>query len=171
MRIRKEISKWSIKTFLKLAGLLLVIFNLFTLLAAYMDHSIWDVSLSFTLVAGVFYPVLLASILTTGFRTGTLYINDYQAMVDFQEKLKSKIEKENMVIESEMDNHAVYRPRGGYYSLFNAWGGTEKLTATWDDEIVLSGSLRKVTVVEDVLTWNKEFRTLRPANSEANKLQ
>ncbi|HRJ29070.1 MAG TPA: hypothetical protein PLV21_09740 [Cyclobacteriaceae bacterium] len=171
MRIRKEISKWSIKTFLKLAGLLLVIFNLFTLLAAYIDHSVWDVSLNFTMIAGIFYPLLLASILTTGFRTGTLYINDYQSMVDFKEKLKSKIEKENMVIESEINNHAVYRPRGGYYSLFNAWRGTEKLTATWGDEIVLSGSLRKVTALEDVLTWNKEFRTLRPESSEVEKLQ
>lgn len=171
MRIRKEISKWSIKTFLKLAGLLLVIFNLFTLLAAYMDHTVWDVSLNFTLFAGLFYPLMLASILTTSFRTATLYINDYQSMADFKEKLKSKIDKENMAIESETDGRTIYKPRDGYYSLFNAWSGTEKLTATWGDEIVLSGSLRKVTVLEDVLTWNKEFRSLRPVSNEVEMLQ
>ncbi|MBX2963754.1 MAG: hypothetical protein KF687_14685 [Cyclobacteriaceae bacterium] len=158
MRIRKEISKWSVKTFFKLAGVLLVLFNLFTVLAAYMDHSVWEVTPGFLLMAGLFYPLLLASIATTGFRMGTLYINDYQAILDFKEKLKSKLEKENMVVESETNLQTVYKPKGGYYSLFNAWGGTEKLTVTWADEIVLSGSLRKVTVLEDVLTWNKDFK-------------
>lgn len=158
MRIRKEISKWSVKTFLKVAGLLLVLFNLFIFLAAYIDHNITDLNRGFVWMAGLFYPLLLASIATTGFRTGTLYINDYQAIPDFKEKLKSKIEKENMIIESETENQTLYKPRGGYFSLFNAWGGTEKLTANWGEEIVLSGSLRKVTVLEDILTWNNEFK-------------
>lgn len=165
MRIRKEISKWSVKTFLKVAGLLLVLFNLFIFLAAYIDHNITDLNRSFVWMAGLFYPLLLASIATTGFRTGTLYINDYQVIPDFKEKLKSKIEKENMVIDSETENQTLYKPRGGYFSLFNAWGGTEKLTATWGEEIVLSGSLRKVTALEDILTWNKDFNPLRPADT------
>ncbi len=169
MRIRKEISKWSIKTFLKLAGILLVLFNLFTFLTAYMDHSVWDVSVGFILMAGIFYPLLLASIATTGFRTGTLYINDYQALPNFKEKLKSRIEKENMVIESETDGQTMYKPKGGYYSFFNAWGSTEKLTATWGDEIVLNGSLRKVTVLEDVLTWNKDFKSTRFSDKGSEK--
>lgn len=165
MRIRKEISKWSVKTFLKVAGLLLVLFNLFIFLAAYIDHNITDLNRSFVWMAGLFYPLLLASIATTGFRTGNLHINDYQAIPDFKEKLKSKIEKENMIIESETENQTLYKPRGGYFSLFNAWGGTEKLTANWGEEIVLSGSLRKVTALEDILTWNKDFNPLRPADT------
>lgn len=165
MRIRKEISRWSVKTFLKVAGLLLVLFNLFIFLAAYIDHNITDLNRSFVWMAGLFYPLLLASIATTGFRTGNLYINDYQVIPDFKEKLKSKIEKENMVIDSETENQTLYKPRGGYFSLFNAWGGTEKLTATWGEEIVLSGSLRKVTALEDILTWNKDFNPLRPADT------
>lgn len=169
MRIRKEISKWSIKTFLKLAGILLVLFNLFIFLTAYLDHSVWDVSLSFILMAGLFYPLLLASIAATVFRAGTLYINDYHTLPDFKEKLKSKIEKENMVIESEMNSQTMYKPKGGYYSFFDAWGGTEKLTATWADEIILSGSLRKVTVLEDVLTWNKDFKSARFSDKESKR--
>lgn len=165
MRIRKEISKWSVKTFLKVAGLLLVLFNLFIFLAAYIDHNITDLNRSFVWMAGLFYPLLLASIATTGFRTGTLYINDYQVIPDFKEKLKSKIEKENMVIDSETENQTLYKPRGGYFSLFNAWGGTEKLTANWSEEIVLSGSLRKVTALEDILTWNKDFNPLSTADT------
>lgn len=165
MRIRKEISKWSVKTFLKLAGILLVIFNLFIFLSAYIDHTVADVNDSFVWMAGVFYPLLLASIATTGFRTGTLYINDYQAIPDFKEKLNAKIVKENMVIESETENQTMYKPGGGYFSLFNAWGGTEKLTANWGEEIILSGSLRKVTALEDILTWNKDFNPLRPADT------
>lgn len=158
MRIRKEISKWSVKTFLKLAGILLVVFNLFIFLSAYMDHSITDVNQSFVWMSGVFYPLLLASIATTGFRTGTLYINDYQAIPDFKEKLKAKIKQENMTVVSETTDQTVYKPGGGYFSLLKAWGGTEMLTATWCEEIVLSGSLRKITVLEDILTWNKEFK-------------
>lgn len=158
MRIRKEISKWSVKTFLKLAGILLVVFNLFIFLSAYMDHSITDVNQSFVWMSGVFYPLLLASIATTGFRTGTLYINDYQAIPDFKEKLKAKIKHENMTVVSDTTDQTVYKPGGGYFSLFKAWGGTEMLTATWREEIVLSGSLRKITVLEDILTWNKEFK-------------
>jgi hypothetical protein len=154
-----------VKTFLKVAGLLLVLFNLFIFLAAYIDHNITDLNRSFVWMAGLFYPLLLASIATTGFRTGNLYINDYQVIPDFKEKLKSKIEKENMVIDSETENQTLYKPRGGYFSLFNAWGGTEKLTATWGEEIVLSGSLRKVTALEDILTWNKDFNPLRPADT------
>lgn len=158
MRLRKEISKWSVKTFLKLAGILLVIFFGFYLITAWIDGALNDMNLQYILFFCVCYPALLASILTNGFRTGTLYVNDYQSIPDFQKKLKLKILHENMTIESETAEQTVYKPGKGFFSLFNAWKGSEKITATWGEEIVLSGSLRKVSALEDILTWNKDFK-------------
>jgi len=158
MRIRKEISKWSFKTFAILATILLIIFNLFTLVTAYMDKALNDVNLTHFWVMSVSYPILLASILTTGFRTGSLYINDFSRITDFQSKLKAKILLESMVIESESENQTHYRPTHWFTKLFNSWSGAEKLSVQWGEEVIIRGSLKRVSNLEDILTWNKDFK-------------
>lgn len=158
MRIRKEISKWDVVMFLKVTTVILVLFNLFYLSAAYMDQSIADINPWNWLMMCVLYPALLGSILNNGFRKGTLYINDYQAIADFNNKLKTKILSENMEIELNDAEQTIYKPKNWFFKMFNAWHGSEKLKARWGDEICIEGSLKKINVIEDILTWNKDFK-------------
>ncbi|MBX2966075.1 MAG: hypothetical protein KF845_08010 [Cyclobacteriaceae bacterium] len=158
MRIRKETSKWSVKTFLKIAVILLIIFNTFYLLTAWLDNALNQMNTNYILMFCILYPVLLAAIGSTSYRTGTLYINDYEAVTDFRKLLEELIRKENMVIETETPDETLYRPVNRFFNLFNAWGGSEKLRASWKKEIVLSGSIRKISAIEDILTWNKTFK-------------
>jgi hypothetical protein len=158
MRIRKEITKWNIKMFAKVTFALLVLFNSFYLSAATMDQSIEDINPWNWLMMCVLYPILLSAILNNGFRKGILYINDYEAIIDFTSKLKAKILIENMEIESDDSRQTIYKPKNWFFRIFNSWQGSEKLIITWGDEIVIDGSLKKVTVLEDILTWNKDFK-------------
>lgn len=158
MRIRKEISKWSVKTFLKLAGILLLIFNGFYLITAWLDGALDQMNTQYILMFCVFYPVLLALFLTSGFRTSAIFINDYENIPDFKKLLDKKIVEENMIPESHTPDQTLYKPGNSFYKLFNAWGGSEKLTASWGKEIVISGSLRKVSALEDGVRWSEDFK-------------
>jgi len=158
MRIRKEISKWSFKTFMKLAIILLLIFNAFTLLSAYLDNSISDMNQTHYWVMSVSYPILLATILTNGFRSGALFINDFNKIPDFQTKLKNKILKENMAVEVENENQITFKPTHWFTKLFQDWSGSEKLSVHFGEEVVLRGSLKRISNLEDILTWNKDFK-------------
>ena len=106
----------------------------------------------------VLYPVLLSAILNNGFRQGILYINDHEAIADFNNKLKSKILAENMETESDDSARTIYKPKNWLYKIFNAWQGSEKLSVSWGTEIVIEGSLKKITTLEDILTSNKDFK-------------
>jgi hypothetical protein len=87
-----------------------------------------------------------------------LYINDYETITDFREKLKLKILAENMELESDDSERTIYKPKNWLFKIFNAWQGSEKLSVGWGTEIVIEGSLKKITIIEDVLTWNKDFK-------------
>jgi hypothetical protein len=158
MRIRKEITKWNITMFAKVTFVLLVLFNFFYLAAAYMDQSIADINPWNWLMMCVLYPILLSAILNNGFRKGILYINDHEAIADFTNKLKSKILTENMEVESDDSVRTIYKPKNWLYKIFNAWQGSEKLYVSWGTEIVVAGSLKKVNTLEEILTWNKDFK-------------
>jgi hypothetical protein len=159
MRIRKEIEKWNIVLFLKLSVILLVIFNFFYLFSAYLDNALTDINITNWIILSVFYPVFFASLLTNGFRKGTLFINDYSTISEFTSKIKSKILSENFELELETETKSVYKPIHWYYKLFNGWKGSEKLVVTWGNEIVVYGSLRKISNLEDIVTWNADFKT------------
>lgn len=160
MRIRKDISPWNFKVFFIMLGVLLFIYNIFYLLAGYFDgenfFSNQGAVLSWVLM-GLINPLIMSSLITSSFRTTQLYINDYQQIPDFATKLDKKIQAENMTLIETGTRH-VYRPNNWFYKLFNSWSGSENVVVTWGDEVLISGSLRKVSAVEDVLTWNADFR-------------
>lgn len=158
MRIRKEITKWSIVMFAKVTSVLLALFNFFYLTAAYLDQSISDINPLNWLIMCILYPIMLSAILNNGFRKGILYINEYENIADFDTKIKSKILKENMVVESETRDYIVYKPKNWIFKIFNAWQGSEKLAVRWGTEVVIEGSLKKINNIEDILNWNKDFK-------------
>jgi hypothetical protein len=158
MRIRKEITKWNVVMFLKVTAVILTLFNFFYLSAAYMDQSIADINPWNWLMMCILYPTLLSSILNNGFRKGILYINDYDTLADFSNKLKAKILAENMEIELNDAEQTIYKPKNWFFKMFNAWQGSEKLTVSWGPEIIIEGSLKKISTIEDILTWNKDFK-------------
>jgi hypothetical protein len=53
--------------------------------------------------------------------------------------------------------------------LFNYWGGSETITVQWGDEVVIEGSSRIVSQVEDSLTWNAAFTNPR-VTTQGNNL-
>jgi hypothetical protein len=144
--------------FAKVTFVLLVLFNFFYLAAAYMDQSIADINPWNWLMMCLLYPTFLSVILNNGFRKGVLFINDHEAITDFTSKLKSKILTENMEVETDDPTRTIYKPKNWFFKIFNAWQGSEKLTANWGTEIVVEGSLKKITMLEDILTWNKDFK-------------
>ncbi len=158
MRIRKEISKWNYRIMFKLIFVFAIVLNGFYFLLFYRDQELKQLNISNWVMFGFFYPVLLGSILNNNFRTATLFINDYQSITGFREKLNTKIQNENLAMESDSENQSIYLPTGWLDRMFNSWWGAEKVTVTWGSEITVQGSARKVSILEDILTWNKDFK-------------
>lgn len=64
-----------------------------------------------------------------------------------------------MVLHSETTEQSHYFPKSIFYRAFNNWFHTEEVKVFWGDEIIISGSMRKLNVVEDAFTWNKDFKS------------
>lgn len=89
----------------------------------------------------------------------TLFINDFQNIDSFEDKLNTSILNKGMSTNQRGDNIAHYVATGWFYKLFNNWDGTETVRVKWGNEVVIEGSSRIVSQVEDSLTWNRVFKS------------
>jgi predicted permease len=161
MRIRKEVSTWSLKIFLILLISLLIIYNLFYLLAGYFQETEFFSNNYFWtwILLAIFNPLVLSMILTTVFRTSSLFITDYENIEGFQDKLKTIVLSRNLKIELELEKVVVFTPTNWFFKLFNAWFETEKLTIQWEREIIIHGPLKKISALEDALTFDTALKS------------
>jgi hypothetical protein len=158
MRIRKQISPWNVKMFLPIALFVFLLFNALILFLNYLDAKPL-LSFSFNWIfSGLVNPFLIASIFTNTFRRTTLFINDYQNIEAFADKLKKSILDKGVAERSSTDTVATYAATGWFYKLFNNWDGSETVTVKWGDEVIIQGSSRIVSQIEDSLTWNAAFK-------------
>jgi hypothetical protein len=159
MRIRKEISPWNGKMFIRITLIVFVIYNGLMLLAKTLDGDALF-SLSYTwLFNCIIQPLVFASIFTNASRKMTLFINDFQNIDSFEDKLNTNILNKGMSANQGDDNTAHYVATGWFYKLFNHWDRTETVSVKWGNEVVIKGSSRIVSQVEDSLTWNKAFKS------------
>jgi len=162
MRLRKHISNWSIKTFLKIFGFLFLFFNVFYVLAGYVDHKAFFNNQEFLfnwLLMGLAYPIFLSLIATTGFRSSTLIIGDFQSNAEFREKLIAVAIKGYAVIKDSPEE-TILTSTFWFFKAFNAWRGSENITIRWGPpEITIHGSQRKISSVEDALNWSPQFKS------------
>jgi hypothetical protein len=160
MRIRKEISSWDGKLFIRSALILFVILNGFmVLLNAFSGQSVFGSQYNWVL--GLMQPVLLASVFTYTSRKICLHVNDYQNIDSFREKLNQNILIQGMNTDHSTETSNRYVANSWFYKLFNFWGGVETVTVTWGNEIVIEGSSRIISQIEDSLTWNASFKSSR----------
>ncbi|MBX2913701.1 MAG: hypothetical protein KF856_00380 [Cyclobacteriaceae bacterium] len=109
-------------------------------------------------VLGFLQPVLLASVFSFTSRKILLFINDYQNIESFKDKLNQQVLNKGVRADVITDTQSRFVATGWFYRLFNYWGGAETVTVQWGDEVIVSGSSRIVSQVEDSLTWNPAFR-------------
>lgn len=120
MRIRKEIASWNGKRFIRIALVLFVLLNaVIVLLQLLTGRPLFD---SYNWVLGVMQPVLLASIFTYSSREATLFINDYQNIESFQDKLNKSITEKGMARQSSTGSLAYFAPARGFQA-FQQLGG------------------------------------------------
>jgi hypothetical protein len=158
MRIRKEISPWNFKVFIRLTLIVFVIYNGLMLLAKMLDgDSLF--SLSFTWIFNcIIQPLVFASIFTNASRKMTLFINDFQNIASFDDKLNTNILSKGMNAHERSDTISNYVATGWFYKLFNYWDGAETVSVKWGSQVVIEGSSRIVSQIEDSLTWNAAFK-------------
>ena len=159
MRIRKEISPFNTRLFMQAVAILLVLLNgLILVLNLLSGRSFLEYTAS-NWTLGLLQPVLLASVFAYHARKVTIFINDYQSIESFTEKLNKVLLDNGVKPERTTNNTTSYIPTGWLYRLFNYWSRTEVVQVYWGDEMIVEGSARLVTQVEDSLTWNAMFRT------------
>ncbi len=156
MRIRKEISPWNGKMFTRLALILFLILNGFIVLFNTLNGQALFGS-QYNWVLGLLQPILLASVFTYHGRKISLFVNDYQNIDSFGEKLDKNILSQGTTAVQTTENTTRYVATGWFYKLFNNWGGVETVTVHWGREVVIEGSSRIISQVEDSLTWNAAF--------------
>jgi len=157
MRIRKEISPWNGEMFIRLFVILFVILNGFIVLLNVLNGQSFFGS-QYNWVLGLMQPVLLASIFTYQARKITLFLNDFQNIDSFRDKLNKNILSQGTNADQSTDASVRYVANGWFYKLFNYWGGVETVTVQWGNEVAIEGSSRIISQVEDSLTWNAVFK-------------
>ena len=135
-------------------------FNIFFILAGYVDYKDLFNNREFLyrwLTMGLFYPLLLSSILNTGARSLTITVGDFDNIPNFREKLLTIATQEYAII-TEEPNEIVLKPTSWFYKM-TGWIGSENFSIQWkNDEVIISGSQKKVSSIEGSLTWNKMFK-------------
>ena len=162
MRIRKEVEKWSAALFLKLLLVLGILYNTFFLLAGYADggDSLFEPErILFWALNGLLMPLMLSLTLSFSIRNASLFINDFQSITNFQEKLVRHISTGGFTVHQKTTEAIHFIPTSWYYKILKSWFGTENLKLTIGQEIILTGPLKKIATFEDILTWNEDFKS------------
>lgn len=160
MRIRKEISPWDGKMFFRLVLILVVILNGLIVLIHWLNGQPLLGS-QYNWVLGLLQPILLASVFTYHGRKISLFINDFQNIDSFREKLDKNIMSQGTSAHLTSDTSSHYVATGWFYRLFHYWGGVETVKVHWGSEVVIEGSSRIISQVEDSLAWNAAFTSSR----------
>lgn len=153
MRIRKETGPWNWNAFLKVAGITAFFYALFLVLDFFGGDGIRLTSWFYV----IFYPIVFGSIYANSMRPARVFVNDHQSISEFKNQLLEKLTKEDYDLVHSGEN-TIATPGRGFRKLAQRWFGSEQITITWGEEIVVSGSTRPVSWIEDVLTWNPAFR-------------
>ncbi|MBX2899040.1 MAG: hypothetical protein KF775_05305 [Cyclobacteriaceae bacterium] len=159
MRIRKEVANWNIKLFIKTTLILLVVLNGLLFFINYLSGRPPFEYFMVSWVVAFLQPVLLASVFAYNARKVLLFVNDYQPIDSFREKLNTVILGNGTQIESADATQTTYIATGWFYRLFSLWGRTEVVRVQWGNQVVVEGQGRLISQIEDSLTWNKMFRT------------
>ncbi|MBL7856113.1 MAG: hypothetical protein JNM57_00375 [Cyclobacteriaceae bacterium] len=161
MRTRKEIERWRWKKWLILFIAFGTVYNLFILLAGYLDgdgmFSSTDRVL-FWAMNGLILPLMISITLSFSVRNASLFINDFNDLLNFHDKLLFHITKKGFRIQEQTKTIIHLTPTSWFYKLLKSWFGTEDIYITLADEIVIRGPLKKISDVEDILTWNPDFK-------------
>jgi hypothetical protein len=102
--------------------------------------------------------LIFAGIFTNASRKMTLFVNGFHTIESFADKLNKSILDKGVAERSSTDTVATYAATGWFYKLFNNWDGSETVTVKWGDEVIIEGSSRIVSQIEDSLTWNAAFK-------------
>jgi hypothetical protein len=107
---------------------------------------------------GLTYPLILSAITTTGFRSSTITIVDSQSIPEFRKKLLLFALK-GYKITLDQPTKTFLTPTTWFFKIFKAWSGSENIWIQWSDqEVIIHGSQRKVSQIEDTLIWNNQFK-------------
>jgi hypothetical protein len=107
----------------------------------------------------VVYPLIYTFIIAQNFRKASLTICDYSTIQDFECKLNKRIEKFSLAIASKTETEHVYFPISAFKKKFNNWFNSELVTLKiYPKQIIITGSLNRVSQIEDTLKWNKDFK-------------
>ena len=158
MRIRKEVSPRNVKMFMRIALFTSFFFCVIVLLFNFLEHKpLFAFSYHWIFIV-LFYPLILASVYSSASRKITLYINDHQNIDSFRTKLTKTILSKNVEESNSVNNVSLFAAKGWFYRLFNNWDRSETVSVKWENEVVIEGSARIVSQIEDSLTWNTAFR-------------
>jgi hypothetical protein len=112
-------------------------------------------SLVFTIIVN---PVFIAFLSNRNARKCKLSITDFRTVVNFNEKLLTRVRAFNMQEKIENDLF-TYSPRNFFKKLNNNMFDTEILTVQFQEDIVIIyGPLYRISQIQDTLTWNKDFK-------------
>lgn len=158
MRIRKEIAPFNSKMFTYITLIAFVIFSgLMMAMKALDGVPLFSISYSWVFSC-IIQPLILGYVYSNASRRLILYVNDYQHIDSFKEKLNQNILNKGVLAERITETESRFVATGWFYKLFNRWNGSETITVQWGDEVVIAGSSRIVSQVEDSLTWNPAFK-------------
>jgi hypothetical protein len=158
MRIRKEIAPLNSKMFIYIALMVFLIYSGLMLVAKALDGDpLFTISYSW-IFSCLIQPVVIGYVFSNASRKLTLFVNDYQNIESFKDKLNQQVLNKGVRADVITDTQSRFVATGWFYRLFNYWNGVETVTVQWGDEVIVSGSSRIVSQVEDSLTWNPAFR-------------
>lgn len=161
MQRKKETSPFSWKLFLLFFALFFMFYNGFYLLTIIIDKKpIENISLTTWIINGGLMPGVLSLSLAYILRVTSLIIINYNAVPDFRVKLlKHLINQKGIRIETQTEHEIHFKPTAWYNKIVRSWLGTEDLHVIWrDQEVLIKGSARRVSIIEDILTWNQDFK-------------
>ncbi|MCE7862221.1 MAG: hypothetical protein DYG99_01635 [Bacteroidetes bacterium CHB5] len=158
MRIRRETAPLNWKMFVRITLIVFIIFSGLMMVAkALDDEPLFSISYSWVFSC-ILQPLILGYVYSSASRRLILYVNDYQHIDSFKEKLNQNILNKGVQAERITETESQFVATGWFYKLFNRWNGNETITVQWGDEVVITGSSRIVSQVEDSLTWNPAFK-------------
>jgi hypothetical protein len=159
MRIRKETSSLNWRYFVKVFAIVAVIYGIILTLdyvySREVGVAVW--------INAIVYPFIFGAMYAYNQRMAKLFVNDYRDIPDFKVQLLEKLQKEGFELTHAGEN-TLALPTSRFRKFTQKFFGSEELSIQWGDEITISGTVNRVSWVEDVLTWNPAFRYALSAN-------